>query len=92
MTEIVRDEAVLGGEPCIEGTRIGVHHVYDLAVGDDRSPADAAEQLDISLAEVHAALAYYYDNPEEMEQLRREHERARERLAEETLQPPGAEE
>jgi len=88
MPEIVRDEEVLGGDPCIEGTRIGVLDVYELSIGGGHDPADAADQLELSLAEVYAALAYYYDNPEEMRRIRAERKAAHERLAEESLQPP----
>lgn len=34
------------------------------------SPEYVADQLGISLAAVHTALAYYYDHPDEMETLR----------------------
>ena len=62
MVEIVRAEGVLGGAPRIEGTRVGVLHVYELVVGDN-PPANVADQLDRSLAEVHSALAYYHEHP-----------------------------
>lgn len=88
MPDIVRDETVLGGEPCIEGTRVGVLDVYELSVGGGYTPADAADQLDVSLAAVYAALSYYYDNTDEMRTLREERAATSERLAEEALQPP----
>lgn len=88
MIEIVCDDDILGGDPRIEGTRIGVLDVYELSVGGGYEPADAADQLDLSLAEVYAALSYYYDNPDEMRQIRAEREAAKERLAEEALGPP----
>jgi len=88
MTEIVRTEEVLGGEPRIEGTRIGVLDVYELVVGGGCSPADVADQLGCSLGEVYTALAYYYDNVGEMRQLRRERERTATRLDKNALQPP----
>lgn len=63
-------------------------HVYDLAVDGGHSPADVADQLDISLGEVYSALAYYHENPEEMRAVRRAHEEADQRLKDEALTPP----
>lgn len=63
---IVRDETILDGDPRIEGTRIAVLHVYELAVDGDHPPADVADQLDVSLGDVYDALAYYYNHPKEM--------------------------
>ena len=88
MTAIVTTPDVLGGEPRIEGTRVGVLSVKELVVGGGYSPADVADQFDLSLGEVHAALAYYYDHPEEMRELRREREAVEARRAEDALQPP----
>lgn len=88
MAEIVRTEDVLGGDPRIDGTRVGVLHVYELVVEGAHSPTDVADQLDLSLAEVYTALAYYYDNPEEMRVLRTEHAEAEAELADRALSPP----
>lgn len=88
MTEIVRTEGVLGGDPRIDGTRIGVLHVHELAVDGDHSPADVADQLDLTLGEVYSALAYYFEHPEEMRDVRDAHDRALDALAEESLEPP----
>lgn len=85
---IVRDEDVLGGEPRVEGTRVGVRHVAALAVDGGRSPAYVADQFDLSLAEVHQALSYYYDNLEEMRELERETDAAFDRIRETSLKPP----
>lgn len=88
MTTIVRTDDVLGGEPRIEGTRIGVLDVYELTIEGDSSPADVADQLDLTLAAVYRALAYYHEYPEEMRALRREREALTDRLADSALQPP----
>lgn len=90
MAEIVRNDDVLGGDPRIDGTRIGVVHVYDLAVEGGHSPADVADQLDLFLGEVYSALAYYHEHPEEMREVRRAHEEAEQRLREKSLKPPEA--
>lgn len=66
MTEIVRDEEHSGGAPTIAGTGI---RVVDVATAYDSSGYDPDEitQLypGLSLADVHAALAYYYDHVDE---------------------------
>src|SRR5438105_1137528 len=53
---------VCGGKPCIAGTRIRVQDIVIRAeLGD--SPDDIIRAYpQITLADVHAALAYYYDN------------------------------
>ena len=88
MTAIVRTDDVLGGEPRIEGTRVGVLDVYELVVDGGYTVADVADQLDRSLAEIYTALAYYYEHPTEMRRLRRERDATVERLAADALGPP----
>jgi uncharacterized protein (DUF433 family) len=88
MADIVRTNDVLGGEPRIEGTRVGVLDVYELVVDGGYSPEDIADQLDRSLGEIYTALAYYHEHPEEMRELRQEREETERRLAEEALRPP----
>lgn len=88
MAEIVSTDDVLGGEPRIAGTRVGVLDVYELVVAGASSPADAADQLDRSLADIYTALAYYHDHPEAMRQVRRDRERMQSTLATDALQPP----
>lgn len=66
MPRIVRTEGVLGGDPRIEGRRIGVFHVYQRYVDGGEAPETIAESYEISVAAVHAALAYAFANPEEM--------------------------
>lgn len=87
MTDVVRTDDVLGGEPRIEGRRVGILDVYELVVGGGYSPADVADQLGCSLGEIYTALAYYHEHPEEMRELRRDRERLETTLAEDTLQP-----
>jgi uncharacterized protein (DUF433 family) len=66
---VVKTDDVLGGDPRLEGRRVSVLHVAEL-VRAGYSPAYVADQLALSLAEVHEAMAYYYDNPDEMDALR----------------------
>lgn len=84
---ITRDEDVLGGEPRIEGTRVGVRHVATRVVDGDQSPAGVADQFDIALSDVYEALSYYYDHVDEMREFRRANEEAFERVRESSLKP-----
>lgn len=73
MTEIVRTEDVLGGDPRIDGRRISVLQVADMVREGEHSPEYVADQLELTLAEVYTALAYYYEHPEEMDAVRERH-------------------
>lgn len=91
MAEIVHTEGVLGGEPRLEGHRISVLQVADMVLDAGYSPEHVADQLGISLAEVHTALAYYYEHPEEMETLRERHRELDGELREQSVAPDGVE-
>lgn len=66
MKHIVVDPEVLGGRPTIEGHRIGVIHVATWTQ-QGVTPEEIAADFGLTLAEVHAALAYYYDHREEID-------------------------
>ena len=70
MAEIVETPEVLGGKPRIEGRRISVLYVVD-EIQSGRTPEEVTTQFDLTLGEVHTALAYYYEHPEEMRELRK---------------------
>ena len=65
---IEKTPEVRGGKACIEGTRIAV---VDIVLLHKRglSPQEMLGYYarPLSLAQVHSALAYYYDHPEEIE-------------------------
>ena len=84
---ITRDEDVLGGEPRLDGTRIGVRHVAARVIEGGQSPASVADQFDISLAAVYEALSYYYENIEEMREYERANEAAFNDVRETSLKP-----
>lgn len=84
---ITSDDEILGGEPRIDGTRIGVRHVAGKVVDGGYSPAYVADQLDVSLSAVYEAMAYYYDNIEEIREFERENADAFERVREDSLKP-----
>jgi uncharacterized protein (DUF433 family) len=64
---IDRDPAIRGGRPKIAGTGVTVMRVaawYKMGL----TPEEIATQYGhLSLAQVHAAIAYYHSNPEEIE-------------------------
>jgi uncharacterized protein (DUF433 family) len=81
------DEDVLGGEPRIDGTRVGVRHVAGRVIDSGQSPAHVADQLDVSLADVYESLSYYYAHIDEMREFEAENETAFERVRESSLKP-----
>jgi len=64
--QIVKTEGVLDGDPRIDGTRVGVSHVFERYAEGDEDPEAIASGFEISIAEVHAALAYAFHNQAEM--------------------------
>ncbi len=73
MSKIVSTEEVLGGAPRIEGRRIGVHHIARRVIDAGKSPEQVAADYRLDIADVHRALTYYYDNPDEMREIQSEH-------------------
>lgn len=67
---VVATDDVLGGKPRLEGRRISVLQIAQLVLDCGKDPATVADQLDISMAEIHEALAYYYNNLGEMDEQR----------------------
>ena len=69
---------VHAGKPCIVGTRIAV---VDVAIAHTQGikPEEMLTYFSsrpLTLAEVHAALTYHYDHPEELEDYLRRSEKA----------------
>jgi uncharacterized protein (DUF433 family) len=76
---------VCGGKPRIADHRIRVQDVVIWYEHQGMSPDEIVyHHPSITLADVHAALAYYYDNLEEIRQQIRESEEFASRLASET--------
>ena len=71
MRVIVTGADVLGGDPRFDGTRIGVAHVHRRYEDGETPEAIAAEYDGVSAADVHAALAYAFDNPETLREIER---------------------
>ena len=87
---IVTTEDVLGGKPRLAGRRVSVLQVAEFVLDAGDDPATVADQLDLSLAEVHEALAYYA-NVDEMETDRRRREELVDSLERESHAPDGIE-
>jgi uncharacterized protein (DUF433 family) len=65
--KIVATPGVLGGRPCIEGTRLSVRTVATW-YKQGYSPEEIAGELEtVSLAQVYAALTYYHAHQAEVE-------------------------
>jgi len=73
---ITHNPRVLGGRACIDDTRIRVIDIVQL-LHEGRRPEDMLDvfAVPLTLAQVHAALAYYYDHPQEVEEAHRDGER-----------------
>jgi uncharacterized protein (DUF433 family) len=73
---ITKTPGVCGGRACIAGHRIRVQDIVAWHVMRGYSAAQIAAELfpGITQAEVHAALAYYFDNVQEIETSLREDE------------------
>jgi uncharacterized protein (DUF433 family) len=67
-------------EPHLEGRRVTVRRIQGLVEGADNSAADVADQLDLDIADVYAALQYFHAHPEEIAAAAR-NQRERERDA-----------
>ena len=64
--------AMKDDKPVIVGTRITVHDIAAMHVMNDSSIAWIADNYEITPAQIHAALSYYYDHRETIdEEIRR---------------------
>ena len=62
-----------GGNPCVSGTRIRVWDVYISSEIEGKTPDEVvAAYPQLSLADVHAALAYYWDHKAEIDRQMKE--------------------
>jgi uncharacterized protein (DUF433 family) len=63
---------ICGGKPRIAGHRIAVQNIVAWHEHMGRSAEEIAAEYDLSLADVYAALAYYFDHREEIDRRMRE--------------------
>ncbi len=59
---------IIDGQAVIKGRRLKAKLIASLHIQAGASVEEVMEQYDLSRSEVHAALAYYYDNQEAIEQ------------------------
>jgi uncharacterized protein (DUF433 family) len=71
---IAATPGVAGGRPCISGTRIRVQDIVIRTELGDSPDEVVVAYPHISLADVYAALSYYHDNREMIDQQIRESE------------------
>lgn len=65
---ITSDPTICGGSPIITGTRFPVRSVVMYVLQHALTPEELVARFPhLTLAQVHDALAYYYDNREEIE-------------------------
>jgi uncharacterized protein (DUF433 family) len=64
---ISRNAEVCGGQPTIDDSRVRVKNIVALLKEGKKAEEMIVEYPSLNLAQVYAALAYYYDNPDEIE-------------------------
>ncbi len=77
---IVTDSAICGGNAVIQGTRFPVRSVVTYVLRQGCTPEELVAKFShLTLAQIHDALAYYYDNQEDIdrEMMENREERAR---------------
>lgn len=60
------DPAIVGGKPRIKGHRITVQNIVVWHERMGKSVDEIASEYNLSLAEIHAALSYYFDHQSEV--------------------------
>ena len=66
---IVATPGTCGGKPRIAGTRIKVRHVYEWVEKMGMTPRQIVDEYPhLTLAQIHAALAYYWSHRDEIQQ------------------------
>jgi uncharacterized protein (DUF433 family) len=85
--EIVKTPGTLSGKPRIEGKRIGVLMLGDMIHRGEWTYGEVLDELNVTRAELDAALAYYDEHPEEMDAERARDERARQQVLERSRAP-----
>lgn len=73
---VSKEDSKIHNEPHIEGSRVTVRDVYLRVEQRGLSPERVAERYNLDIADVYEALAYYHNNPKEMQQVEKRHERA----------------
>jgi uncharacterized protein (DUF433 family) len=64
---VVSTPETCGGSPRIDGTRVTVRAVVARVLQQGESPEEFASAYSVTLAQVYAALSYYYDHRGEID-------------------------
>ncbi|MCP4358136.1 MAG: DUF433 domain-containing protein [Chloroflexi bacterium] len=65
---ITKNPAVRGGKPCVADTGLRVTDLVIAHLFHKRSPEALTSDYEILLAQVYAALAYYYQHKDELDE------------------------
>ena len=65
---ITKNPTVRGGRPCVAGTGLRVTDLVMAHLFHKRTPDEVAADYAISLAQVYASLAYYYQHKTELDE------------------------
>jgi len=68
INSITTNPSVRNGRPCIVGTSIEVSVIVTEKIMNALEPDEIATDYDLSLSEVYAALAYYYENKQKVDE------------------------
>lgn len=71
-SHIIADPSIRGGRPHLANSRITVADVVLMHLRLGQSLEELAGKYDLSLASLHAAMAYYYDHQAEIDRSLRE--------------------
>jgi uncharacterized protein (DUF433 family) len=72
---IASTPGVCGGKPCVVGTRIRVWDIAILAQSGQSPDEILSHYPDLTLGDIYAALSYYYDNRQVIDQQAEDDER-----------------
>lgn len=64
---ISTNPTIRNGRPCIAGTSIEVSVIAIAKIMNGLEPDEIADNYDLTLSQVYAALSYYYDNKHEID-------------------------
>ncbi|MDQ7028128.1 MAG: DUF433 domain-containing protein [Anaerolineae bacterium] len=59
---IITNPNIRGGRPCIAGTGLRVTDIVMATIFHHQTPSEIASDYEVTMAQVHAALAYYYQH------------------------------
>ena len=90
INHIVSNPKIRGGRPIIEGTTLRVMDVVMAMLFHQQTPDELATGFGLSLSQIYAALAYYYEHKSDIDEDIREYIKTAEMLKEKRVgsQPP----